>query len=82
MNVIAGIVDKKGKCVRVVVDRASNLHFHINKGERVFVFPNIKIDGNLEWNNLAIIPKIEKYAEEQAQKTFWKAISQVWHKYF
>jgi hypothetical protein len=60
-SALAGIVDRKGG-LRVVVTEEWRMPFHVNRGERAFILPGIKVREPVPWEQIAwTIRRVELY---------------------
>jgi hypothetical protein len=60
-HVAAGVVSKDGS-LRIVVAPPSNLHYHLNEGERLFVLPDYAIETPPRWEEIpALVAKVEEF---------------------
>ena len=71
---VALIVGADG-CSRVVVTQRWRMMFHVERGERLFVVPGLKVVEPVQW---ADVPRI--VAAALAHADLWR--TQSWHRYF
>lgn len=51
-SAVAGIIDQNGGLLRVVVTERWRMHHHVNKGERLFVVPGLRVTEPVSWDEV------------------------------
>ncbi len=65
LSAVAGIIDTGGG-LRIVVTEHWRMHYHVRKGERLFVVPDLLVQEPVPWDMIpAVIHKTEKHVLAQ-----------------
>lgn len=65
LSAVAGILDRKGG-LRVVVTQRWRLKYHVKKGDRLFIVPDLLVQEPVPWND---IPRVIETAQRHVNKT-------------
>lgn len=65
-SAIAGIVDRNGVLLRVVVTQRWRMRHHVGKGERLFVLPDLQVQEPVAHNEIApLIERVRKHVSDR-----------------
>ena len=66
LSAVAGIIDKNGG-LRVVVTERWRMKYHVKKGEKIFVVPNLKVQEPVAWGKetVDLIERVKTYVASQ-----------------
>lgn len=69
LSSVAGILDRRGS-LRVVVTQRWRMRYHVAKGERLFVLPDLEVQEPVPWDDIPpLIERVQKYVSKKLAPT-------------